>query len=68
MVLRSEIQKELADSEEVLTRTDRIAELRNELQTIQSEEEQDDVSIVHYYSIIAIDRVIRQWRTRLRRK
>jgi len=68
VVLRSEIQKELADSEEVLTRTDRIAELRNELQTIQSEEEQDDVSIVHYYSIIAIDRVIRQWRTRLRRK
>jgi len=42
----SKIKQELAESEEVVTRINRMTELRNELQTILNEESRDDVSMV----------------------
>ena len=44
MILCSKIKQELAESEEVATRTSRMTELRSELQTIMTEERQEDVS------------------------
>jgi len=43
-VLCSKIKEELAQSEDVETRINRMTELRNELQTILTEEKQEGVS------------------------